>query len=136
LLESRLELLEPQRVTLRRLSLLLAREPVALRGELLEPRLLDLRGALHIRDVSRDLFPASAPVLHSGLRLLQRLLGLGAREIGLLEVGIQLLERKLELLELELIVLDMRVDFLELVLGRREILPLPLRHLLAVLDRL
>src|SRR5690606_36051296 len=48
LIEPRLELLEAKRVAFRRLPLLLARKAISLRGELLEPRFLDLRGALHV----------------------------------------------------------------------------------------
>src|SRR5690606_35001686 len=51
LLEPRLELLEAQPAALRRLPLLLARDAITLRRKLLEPRLLDLRGALHVREL-------------------------------------------------------------------------------------
>src|SRR5690606_8192628 len=106
------------------------------RGQLLETRLLDLRGAFGVRDVAGDLLPAQPPLFHRRFGLVQRLLGLGAARVRLLETGIQLLEGKLELLELELVVLDMRADLLELMIRGLEILALALHQLLAVLDGL
>src|SRR5690606_14464335 len=134
--EPLLELVEAERLTLRALALLLLREAVPLRGQLLQTGFLDLRGALGVRELAGDLLPALAPFLHGRLGLAEGFLGLVPRGVRLLEPRAQLLQRELELLELELVVRDMRADLLELALGRLEILALPLHQLAPVLDRL
>src|SRR5690606_40253797 len=125
-----------ERFAFRALALLLLRQAVALRRQLLETCLLDLGGTLGVRDVAGNLLPALPPFLHRGLGLLKRRLGLVSRRVRLFEPGAELLERELELLQLELVVRDVRANFLELRLGRLEILALPLHQLSPVLDRL
>src|SRR5690606_4282732 len=67
--EAFLELVEAERFTLRALAILLLRQAVTLRRQLLEPSLLHLRGALGIREIASDPLPALAPLLHCGLGL-------------------------------------------------------------------
>src|SRR5690606_7395111 len=89
--EPLLELIEAERFALRALTLLLLRQAVALRRELLEARLLDLGGTFGVRDVASNLLPTLAPCLHRGLGLLKRRLGLVSCRVRLFETGAEFL---------------------------------------------
>ena len=115
-LEPLLDVREAQRLALVLVLLLLLLEPLALRSELLEPRVLDVNRALGGGELFAHAFPLRARLLHRVLGLLEvSAATCAASQYACFEAGTELAQHALELLELDPVARDVRVELRDLL---------------------
>ena len=135
-LEPLLDVREAQCLPLVEILLLFFVEPLALRRELLETRVLDLDRPLGGGELLADPLPFRASLLHGLLRALETLLRAALNGVCLLEARPELAEHTLELFELDPVARDVSVDLGHLLVGALQVLVLTLNEVLTVLQRL